>query len=245
MRWVVGDLQGCARELEDLLRAIHFDASRDELWCVGDMINRGPESLATLRLWRDIGGRGVIGNHEVYALLSRAGVWPRKTDTLATLDAAPDAEALYASVRALPLLVHLPGDDDKVPGAWLVHAGVDPRWTDLFAVAQQVESRPHDDAWLQSEPVSFGTRVRCCDVHGQRHKWDREALGCPPGFLPWDEYYRGPTLVVHGHWAWRGAYRTAHTMGLDSACVYGGRLTAWCQQEDRLVDVPSRQPKTR
>ncbi|MBL4685897.1 MAG: metallophosphoesterase, partial [Nannocystaceae bacterium] len=78
MRWLVGDVQGCVRQLETLLETIHFDAARDELWALGDLINRGPESAATVRLWRDIGGRGVIGNHKVYAVCARSGRWPRK-----------------------------------------------------------------------------------------------------------------------------------------------------------------------
>ena len=69
MRWFIGDLQGCAREFDDLLRKIRFDPQVDEVWCVGDLVNRGPDSLAAVRLWRDIGGHGVVGNHDVYALL--------------------------------------------------------------------------------------------------------------------------------------------------------------------------------
>jgi bis(5'-nucleosyl)-tetraphosphatase (symmetrical) len=111
MRWLVGDVQGCALELEDLLRATRFDPGRDELWCVGDLVNRGPDSLATLRLWQSVGGRGVIGNHEVYALCARSGRWPRKHDTLQALYDAPDADALLGALRALPALAWLPGAD--------------------------------------------------------------------------------------------------------------------------------------
>ena len=100
MRWLVGDVQGCARELDDLLKAIRFDPGVDELWCLGDLINRGPDSLATLRLWRAIGGRGVIGNHEVYALCARSGRWPRKKDTLQALYDAPDGDELLGALRS-------------------------------------------------------------------------------------------------------------------------------------------------
>ncbi len=65
MRWVVGDVQGCARELEALLEAVRFDPARDELVSVGDLVNKGPDSLAVLRLWHDVEGRGVLGNHDV------------------------------------------------------------------------------------------------------------------------------------------------------------------------------------
>jgi len=178
MRWIVGDLQGCARELDALLEAIEFDAQRDELWSCGDLINRGPDSLATVRRWRELGGRGVIGNHEIYALMVRSGRWPRKSDTLDALFNAPDADELCASLRALPALAFLPGDADG-GGVWLVHAGLHPQWHDLHAVAARLEAREHDDDWLLSEEVSFATRVRCCTQTGERSRFDRQPEGCP------------------------------------------------------------------
>ncbi|MFY0534815.1 hypothetical protein [Nannocystis pusilla] len=84
------------------------------------------------------------------------------------------------------------------------------------------------------------TRVRCCTASGERSKFDRKAEDCPPPYRPWDEFYRGEPMVIHGHWAWRGHYRGPKTMGLDSGCVYGGPLTAWCQDEDRVEQVQSR-----
>jgi bis(5'-nucleosyl)-tetraphosphatase (symmetrical) len=122
-----------------------------------------------------------------------------------------------------------------------VHGGLDPRWTDLRAVAAAADAAPHDDDWLTSAIVNFATRVRCCTASGERSKFDRDPAQCPPPFRPWDQFYRGSALVVHGHWAWRGHYRNPpggpRTMGLDSGCVYGGELTAWCQEEDRVVQV--------
>jgi bis(5'-nucleosyl)-tetraphosphatase (symmetrical) len=240
VRWIVGDLQGCVRELEDLLAAIDFDASRDHLWATGDLINRGPDSLATVRLWRELGGRGVIGNHEVYALCARSGRWPRKNDTLDELYTAPDAEELLASLRALPALAFLPAAESG-RDVWLVHAGVHPQWHDLHAIATELESREHDDDWLNSDEVAFATRVRCCTAAGERSRFARKPEDCPPPHRPWDEFYEGDALIVHGHWAWRGHYRGERTIGLDSGCVYGGKLTAYCVEEDRVVQVPSRQ----
>lgn len=238
MRWIVGDLQGCARELEDLLRTIDFDPQRDELWCAGDLINRGPDSLATLRLWRDVSGRSVIGNHEIYALCAHSGRWPRKPDTLDALYEASDCAELLDELRRLPLLVHLPSGGDG-PDAWLVHGGVHPRW-DLERIAERMNPGWHDDDWLESPEVSFATRVRCCTLEGERCKWDGGPEGCPPPCRPWDELWPGNTLIVHGHWARRGHYRGPKSLGLDSACVYGGMLTAWCQDEDRIVQIPTR-----
>jgi bis(5'-nucleosyl)-tetraphosphatase (symmetrical) len=239
VRWIVGDVQGCARELDALLRAIDFDEHRDQLWSCGDLINRGPDSLATVRRWREIGGRGVIGNHEIYALMVRAGRWPRKPDTLDALFDAPEADELLAALRALPALARLPSEGAAIGDVWLVHAGLDPRWRDLDAVAADLAEQGHDDDWLLSDPVSFATRVRCCTAEGERSRYDREPEGCPAPFQPWDAFYQGPALVVHGHWAWRGHYRGARTLGLDSGCVYGGPLTAWCMEEDRVVQVPA------
>lgn len=241
MRWVIGDIQGCAAELEDLLKAIRFDPARDEVWLAGDLVNRGPASLEVVRLWLDIGGRGVIGNHEVYALAVHAGLWPRKKDTLDPLFEAPDTDHLLAKLRALPVMVHLPAETGGRE-AFIVHAGVHPHWTDLKIVTHRLARVPHDEHWLLSEDVSFATRVRCCTAEGERSKWDGPPQGCTPPFAPWDHWYRGDALVVHGHWARRGHYRSPNTIGLDSACIYGGKLTAWCQEEDRIVQVPCRKP---
>jgi bis(5'-nucleosyl)-tetraphosphatase (symmetrical) len=234
MRWIVGDLQGCLRELEQLLDAIAFDPARDELWSTGDLINRGPDSLATLQLWRSLGGRGVIGNHEIYALCVRSGLWPRKRDTLDELFAAANADELFAWLRSLPAIALVPGG---VRDVWLVHAGVHPQWLDLHAVAARLDATEHDDAWLLSDEVSFLTRVRCCTASGERSSFDRAPEGCPPPFRPWDAYYAGDALIVHGHWAWRGHYRSGNVIGLDSGAVYGGPLTAYCVEDDRVVQV--------
>lgn len=235
VRWIVGDVQGCARELDDLLRAIRFDPQRDELHLLGDLVNRGRHSLETLRLWTSVGGGGVLGNHDVYALLVRSGRWKRQSDTLQALFDAPDAEPLLARLRELPVLLHLPSERND---AWIVHAGLDPRWTDLHRAAAHIHAGPHDDDWLLREDVDFATRVRCCTPEGERSRHDHAT--CPPPHRPWDEFYRGEAIVLHGHWARRGHYRSGRVIGLDSGCVYGGKLTAWCQDEDRIVQVPAR-----
>lgn len=236
MRWVVGDLQGCAAELDKLLREIRFDPSHDELWAAGDLVNRGPDSAATVRLWRDVGGRGVLGNHEIYTLCAHTGRWPRKKDTLKDLYKADDRDELLDLLRGLPVMVHLPAVGQG-PDAWLIHGGLHPRWADLPAVAARLNDPEHDDDWLNSKDVGFATKVRCCDKKGERVKFDGEPARCPAPYRPWDEYYEGDPLIVHGHWARRGYYRGPRTLGLDSGCVYGGPLTAWCQDEDRIVQV--------
>jgi bis(5'-nucleosyl)-tetraphosphatase (symmetrical) len=237
MRWVVGDIHGCAGAFERLLEAIRFDPSRDELWSVGDLVNTGPDSAAVLRLWRATGGRGVLGNHDIHALRVRAGSRKRrKEDTLDDLLGAVDAGELLASLRSLPILVRLPGGR-QVREAWIVHAGLHPDWSDLPAVAGRINALQRDDAGPLRPEIAFATRARCCLPSGEMLSFVGPPGECPSPHRPWDDFYRGEALVVHGHWARRGHYRGERTIGLDSGCVYGGPLSAWCQEEDRVVQV--------
>ena len=170
----------------------------------------------------------------------RAGRAERKRDTLDALFSDPRGEPLLERLSRAPVLVHLPGGDGA-PEVWLVHAGLHPDWNDLDRIAATVNEPAGDDARLEHPDVSFATRVRCCTPDGKSCRHSKGPEGCPPPSRAWDEFYRGHVRVVHGHWAWRGAYRGRRTLGLDSGCVYGGALTGWCQQEERIVQIPSRQ----
>ena len=237
MRWVVGDIHGCAGPLERLLETIRYDPTRDELWSVGDLVNTGPDSLAVLRLWRATGAKGVLGNHDIHALRVHAGRrTARKEDTLDELLAAPDVDQLLAALASLPLLAHLPGGDG-IDDVWVVHAGLHPGWRDLQATAGRIHAGVRDESWMQSPEVRFATRVRCCSPSGEMLDDPGPPGACPPPYVPWDSFYEGEALVIHGHWGKRGHYRRRRTMSLDSGCVYGGPLTAWCQDEDRIVQV--------
>ncbi len=237
MRWIVGDVQGCAREFEKLLRKIKFKRGRDELWSAGDLISRGPDSLATYRIWSDIGGRGVIGNHEANALLIHTGERSRKSAAdLETILDAPDADEIFAKLRALPVIAKLESSGDG-PDAWLVHAGLRKSWKDVGAAATRLNRGSHKNAWLASDDIRFALNVRCCDPSGELTDHKGPPKSAPKGERPWDSLWHGKGFVVHGHWAWRGYYRKKRTMGLDSGCVHGGPLTAWCQDEDRIVQV--------
>ncbi len=238
MRWFVGDVHGCVRELDELLRVVRFDEGRDELWSTGDLVNRGPDSRPALRLWIDVGGRGVIGNHDLYALRAYDGSRPRETDALDDLFAAPDATELLARLAALPGIELLSGG--PTGGICLVHAGLHPAWSDLPAVAGRLrDAAAHPDRRTDPE-LGFATVVRCCTKDGTTLAWNGSAKGCPNGSAPWDEHYRGTAFVVHGHWAARGVYRSERVLGLDSNCASTGTLTAWCAEEDRLVQVRAR-----
>ncbi|HKQ62357.1 MAG TPA: metallophosphoesterase [Candidatus Polarisedimenticolaceae bacterium] len=230
MRWIVGDVHGCALELERLLAQIRFEPGRDQLGSVGDLINRGPDSLAVLRLWRDLGGSAVLGNHELYALAVRDNRTPRRPDTLDELFGTSEGEELLAGIAGWPVLTRLPGEVET----WLVHAGVHPAWRDLAAAAERLNHAADSPARAKDEEIAFATRVRCCTPEGERVRHTGSAEGCPAGSRPWDAFYAGPARIVHGHWAARGFYRGSHTMSLDSACVYGGALTAWCPETDRV-----------
>jgi bis(5'-nucleosyl)-tetraphosphatase (symmetrical) len=242
MRWVVGDIHGCALELSDLLERIRFDPAGDTLWSVGDLVNTGPDSLSSLKIFNDAGGRAVVGNHDIYALLTRSGRVKRRDDRLSGMFASPECDALLARLRAGSALVRLERDIEP-RAVWLVHAGIHPLWDDLPGLAARLSSQTHDDDWLAADAVSFMTRVRCCDRFGERARFTGRPADAPPPFRAWDEFYTGDDLIVHGHWAMRGHYRGPRTIGLDSACVYGGRLTAWCVDDDRVESVPCRVPR--
>jgi len=238
MRWIVGDVHGCVRELDDLLKLIRFDPAADELWSCGDLVNTGPESAQVLRLWREAGGRTVIGNHDIYAILARAGRVERRKDRLEELFDADDADVLLDTLReATPVQFFRREQGRDVA---LLHAGVHPKWRGLEEIAAMLDAKERDLDWFKTPELSFLTRVRCCDHAGNQVKFGGKPDDAPPPFRPWDTFYKADEFVVHGHWAMRGFYRNERTMGLDSACVYGGRLTAWCMDEDRIESVPCR-----
>jgi hypothetical protein len=189
----VGDVQGCAGELQDLLRVAGFDRGRHRLALCGDLVNRGPDSATVLRLARDLDALTVIGNHEV-ALLDG-----RRTATLdevrRQLGSALDEWLAWIASR--PLFVH--GD-----GYILVHAGIAPG------------KRP--EQCTREELTELRT------VGGQ----------------PWFDFWRGPETVIFGHWAQRGRVDLALCKGLDTGCVYGGRLTGLWWPRLEWVSVPAR-----
>jgi bis(5'-nucleosyl)-tetraphosphatase (symmetrical) len=227
-RIFVGDVQGCRIELEQLLTACRYDPASDALHPVGDLVNRGPDSLGTLRLLRDLGAQPVLGNHDLHLVRAAAGLRAAAPlDTLGEVLAAPDREALLAWLAAQPFLRVF---DDL----YLVHAGLHPSWTDPAAALAGI------DPLARSPASDFATRVRHCDARGERPADDEIP---PAGFLPWDHFYdprlHGDRRVVFGHWAARGLVRTEKVVGLDSGCVWGGALSAWIPEERRVVSVPA------
>lgn len=259
--YAVGDIQGCFLSLRRLLDEIRFDRRRDTLWCVGDLVNRGAESLATLRFVRDLGERAVcvLGNHDLHLLaIVLGGHPPRPGDTLADVLEAPDCLELADWLRRLPMLVR-----DR--GVVMTHAGIPHIWsTDTAArlareVEQALRGADHaawlrgmygdgEDRWdegLSGIPrlraiTNYLTRMRFVDPAG---RLDFDAKGtlaeAPPGFSPW---FSHPTRVrerlVFGHWAaLDGETGAGNLIGLDTGCVWGRRLAAMRLEDGRRFEV--------
>lgn len=229
-RIFVGDVQGCLDELERLLVAAEFKPGRDELHPVGDLVNRGPDSLGVLRRLRALDAGGVLGNHDLHLLrVARGKRRAGGRDTLAEVLSAPDRDELLAWLASRPFARAW---DDVL----LVHAGLHPAWTDPVATLRGVDPLEPD------ERTDFCTRVRYCTATGERPPTDDPPP--PPPYRPWFEHLPRMGLpqstVVFGHWARMGLVVRPGLRGLDSGCVWGHRLTAWIAEEDRLVSVEAR-----
>lgn len=214
----VGDIQGCARELEAVLSRAAFRPGVHRLLPVGDTINRGPDAAAVLECLRTCRAEPILGNHERALLQIReTGIVPRWAQQARSayeqLSRAGQWEAAMDEIATWPLV--------REGADWIaVHAGLHPC------------QAPKD-----TEP-SFLTEVRWCDSQGRRPAAvPMGQLADPPGYRPWYAFYRGQRTVVFGHWAQRGLVLETRVRGLDTGCVYGGRLTALWWPEDRLVQV--------
>jgi bis(5'-nucleosyl)-tetraphosphatase (symmetrical) len=257
--FAIGDVQGCFDALECVLGEVGFSPSRDRLWLVGDLVNRGPRSLEVLRYVRSLGDAAVVvlGNHDLHLLRTAAGCAHRHAgDTLDPVLAAPDRDDLLEWLRTRSLL-H--AEDDYL----MVHAGLLPGWTIEQAreLASEVETAlrsarhrgvlgelrgSYPDAWSDDLRgtdrlrviANAMTRLRFCTADGimdLRLKGGTDAA--PRGYMPWFEVPSRRTQhaqVVCGHWSALGLHLTPNVLSLDSGCVWGGSLTA-VRLEDRRV----------
>jgi len=257
--YAIGDLQGCADELAQLLAAFSFDPSRDRLWFVGDLVNRGPKSLDTLRYVRGLGTSAVcvIGNHDFH-LLCRAEGFARRhaDDTLDPVLAAPDAAELLEWLRFRPML-HVDG------GYAMVHAGLLPQWSlpQARVLAREVEAALRGPRYREFLEHLYGTepnawrdnlegwdrlrvivnamaRLRfCTDAGAMLLAVKRE--DAPPGARRWFDLRPADELpIVFGHWSTLGLVMTPKVLALDTGCVWGGRLTAVRLEDRALFQVP-------
>ncbi|HEV7985462.1 MAG TPA: symmetrical bis(5'-nucleosyl)-tetraphosphatase [Steroidobacteraceae bacterium] len=271
-RWAVGDIQGCGEELTELIKRVGFKSDRDQIWFVGDLVNRGPESLQVLRLVRSLGDSAVtvLGNHDLHLLavaLVQAKI--RKSDTLSAVLAAPDREALLEWLLQRPLVHFAPEAGDL-----LLHAGVVPQWSvdqtlELAAEVQQgLRSDPRKflaamygdqpDRWQSSLKgadrlrftVNVLTRLRFCTPDGRVDlKQSGRPGSAPAPLMPWFKAaHRASTTarIVFGHWSALGFYSGDRVLALDTGCVWGGALTAIDLDAPQAspVSVPSRQPRS-
>jgi bis(5'-nucleosyl)-tetraphosphatase (symmetrical) len=251
--WAIGDIQGCHDELRALLAQLGFRADRDQLWFTGDLVNRGPRSLETLRFVRSLGDNAitVLGNHDLH-LLAVAFATKRKiksADTIEDVLDARDRDALLEWLLSRPL-THF----DANRRALLVHAGLVPQWTADAAVslAHEVEAAlkkdprglfdemygDQPDQWSDTlkgtERLRFGinalTRLRICTREGRVElKMKGGAKDIRPPFKPWFEWDHRASRdvrVIFGHWSALGLVRARGVVGLDTGCVWGGALTA-------------------
>jgi bis(5'-nucleosyl)-tetraphosphatase (symmetrical) len=256
-----GDLQGCHRPLQRLLDRIGPPAS-EPLWFCGDLINRGPDSLAALRFVKALGDRAVsvLGNHDLHLLATVAGLRKlRRGDTLQPILDAPDRDQLVDWLRRRPL-AHLQGD------YLLVHAGVIPSWDPLRAVelAREVETVLRGPRWIDFMAVMYGndpdrwddslrgnerlraivnilTRVRYLDKEGRLDLSSTTAPAqAPPGRRAWFDLpgrrSAGKT-VVFGHWSTLGLLDRPDLVALDTGCVWGGCLSAMRLETRQLFQV--------
>ncbi len=264
--YAVGDLQGCYSPLARLLDYIDFSPDRDRLWCVGDLVNRGPQSLEVLRFIKELGYAAVtvLGNHDLHLIMQAAGFGKAsKEDTLAPILTAPDRDELLAWLRSLPLF--------HVEGAWaMVHAGLLPAWDVAKAQALSDEvtaaltapnyvdflanmwgSEPdawHDDlaGWDRLRVVvNAMTRMRFVTPDGRMEFRAPGAKGPPErgpaDCLPWfaaPDRKSADHAIVCGHWSALGFRQTDKLLALDSGCLWGGSLTAVRLEDRRVYQMP-------
>lgn len=251
--YAIGDLQGCFDELQALLELIHFDPDHDKLWFAGDLVNRGPKSLETLRFVRGLGSAAVpvLGNHDLH-LLAIAHGFPIKNDdhTMDDILGAPDRDELIDWLCHQPLLHH-----DETLGYTMVHAGLPPQW-DLHMARQcaheaeailRGNQRPElldhmygsqPDQWSEHLTgwdrirfiVNCFTRLRFCNDQGKlKLKYKGPPGSQPDNLFPWFELEQRASKgmnIIFGHWSTLGPRDDAGIYPLDTACLWGGELTA-------------------
>ncbi len=251
--YAIGDVQGCYDELCSLLERLAPLEPSDELWFVGDLVNRGPRSLEVLRLVRSLGAQATVtlGNHDLHLLAcALAGDVPVATGDLEAVLAAPDRDELVDWLRRQPLAHYRPELNSL-----LLHAGAAPAWDPLQTVklAREVSNclrsdeaseflrsmyGTQPDRWDKSLQgmdrlrciTNYLTRIRFCSTDG---RLDLASKGppeqAPPGLLPWFEVPGRATAavrVIFGHWSALGLLLRKNLLALDTGCVWGGRLTA-------------------
>lgn len=260
--YVIGDSQGCHQNVLELVERIHAASGRPTILFAGDLVNRGPKSLATLRYARGLGNTAntVLGNHDLHLLAVSQGIRrPHRSDTLDDILQAPDRAELLDWLRRQPLAI-------RTDNYLLVHAGVVPQWSaeQTLALAQEVETVLRGPDWVDFLREMYGnaparwddalsgaerlrcivnvlTRIRFCTADGTMDFTSKEgAENALPGMLPWFDVpgrkTAGVTMVV-GHWSTLGLVLRPDLIALDTGCVWGGKLTAVCLEDRSVIQV--------
>jgi bis(5'-nucleosyl)-tetraphosphatase (symmetrical) len=249
--YAIGDIQGCFDDLLRLLDTISFNENTDQLWFAGDLVNRGPKSLETLRFIKSLGSSAitVLGNHDMHLLA--ASCLPKvadKKNTLCQVLEAPDRDELIDWLRHQPLFHY---NDDFC----LLHAGLPPQWDfkktqKMALLVEKTLKSPDYQAFLKemygNKPniwssslkgvarlrfiINCFTRMRYCDVNGRLDFTNSGPLGSQPkNLLPWFEVPKRKNAnmrVIFGHWSTLGYYEGANCYSIDTGCLWGGQLTA-------------------
>lgn len=249
--YLIGDVQGCDGALGRLLQEVAFSPSRDTAYVLGDLVNRGPASLATVRRLIALGGSAhcLLGNHDLHLLAVSQGIRPpHRSDTVDDILQAPDRNALLDWMRQRPLALQAHG--------WLmVHAGVLPQWdaAQTMALAGELEQVLRSPDWAGFLREMYGnnpdhwkdslrgsdrlrvivnalTRLRFCTADGvMEFKTKDSASAAPEGFMPWFDVPQRRSArerIAFGHWSTLGAVDRPGLLALDNGCVWGGCLTA-------------------
>jgi bis(5'-nucleosyl)-tetraphosphatase (symmetrical) len=250
MHYIVGDIQGCCDAFDRLLAKIDFSPSRDHVSVLGDLVNRGPQSLATLKRLRSFGNAAtcLLGNHDLHLLAVAHGVRPPSAqDTLGDILESPQRDEWIEWLRQHRLAVHAHG--------WLmVHAGVVPQW-DLpltLQLAAEVEQHLQSDDMRDFLRVMYGnepscwndalsgndrlrftvnvlTRIRFVSPEGRLDLTSKESAASKGAELPWFDVPGRRTQgvpIAFGHWSTLGLVNRPDLLALDTGCVWGGQLTA-------------------
>ncbi len=266
--YAIGDLQGCNTQLTALLEKIDAHSPDAQLIFVGDIVNRGPQSLAALRQVRALGKRAriVLGNHDLNLLAVASGLRkPHASDTMDDILQASDRDDLLTWLRHQPLAL-------EQDGHLCVHAGVLPQWTmqQTLYLSREVEAALQGAEWVEFLKTMYGntpaqwndalqgadrlrvivnalTRVRFCHPDASMDFKTAEGLdSAPAGLVPWfdlpDRKTAG-TPVVFGHWSTLGLMLRTDLIGLDTGCVWGGKLTAVNLQDRSVLQVDCPQHK--
>lgn len=262
--YVIGDVQGGYTPLMQLLESVGFDDGADRLWFVGDLVNRGHESLQVLRFVKDLGERAktVLGNHDLHLLAVAENTERTKPgDTVEDILQAPDHDELMAWLRSRPLIHR-----DQMLGVTMVHAGLPPQWD----VGTAVDLAGEVQAWLRgsqyhryfehmygNKPAQWCddldqwdrlrfitnclTRLRYCDEAGVIALKEKGAPGSQAaGLMPWFQVpgrKSADEKILFGHWSTLGVVNDYNVISLDCGCVWGGSLVAYCIERNTFHQV--------